>query len=211
MRVKGINVSGAVLLDLDLADTGASEPFFFDNQAAVGTVPVATTAAAAGPKVHTPPEAIESAVETFHHASENEADSSDEVIFRTATEFELEAGADDSLAGAECKSDVSACNKDAKKNWRALAASVSLSRAAQKAQSERAEHSESDIATDFRRQHSDQGHGPFDGVALEPKEGMHSISMLVRIHRLSTCNMHSTAPVAASRSRGIMPWYLYLK
>lgn len=151
--VKGINVSGAVMLNLDLADDGASDPFFFDDPVAAEATPVLT-----------PPEQ-QDAFETCQGASE---------LFETATEGHPDSGVDSQDEGATPEDEAGQGKENGGKNWRALAASVSLAHAAQKAQKEKAKHCET-----LHRQESVAGQGPFAGVDLEPQEGMECIGMLV--------------------------------
>lgn len=139
-RVKGINVSGAVLLDLDIADI--------------------------------PPEELDA----------------EQDIFDTATEFlpvhdpalaaAAEAGA--LPAGHQLEGSKPCCVTEA--------AAVSLAQAAQRAQTEHNEQNESDWISRFTRRDSEEGHGPFAGVPLQPKDGMHCISILVQL--LCCCTAH---------------------
>lgn len=103
-------------------------------------------------------------------------------IFHAATETPISHPAVASTSETEAQS-VGGSDSKARKHWRVAAAALSLARAAQVAQTQHAEQNLSDWATSFKRKESEAGHGPFAGVPLEPKEGMHNISILVRLRR----------------------------
>lgn len=154
MKLKGINVSGALMLDLDVAQDAAQDPILLDT----------ASATAAGPPYSTAEAPVEPS-----GASED--------LFATPQGGNSGVLAEEPNAGLD--SDAINTAFEAADAGVLQGPGGTLAHAAQKAQMEHAQQALSDAAATLKRHESTAGHGPFENVSLEPEPGRHSICILV--------------------------------